>query len=261
MNLYKKSLVYKTIKAFKTGKKILKDPKYLESVSLSVLEQNKTPNRTDIINYIISYLNRNVCYLEIGARNPNDNFAHINAIVKYSVDPGVEFKENPVDFKMTSDVFFELLTKGEILNKDIKFDVIFIDGLHLAEQVDRDVDNALKYLSEDGFIVLHDCNPPTEWHAREDYYFSHTPAKELWNGTTWKAFLKWRFEKDTSSCCIDTDWGVGVITNHLNLGKKVINNNIFYEFRNLSENRENLLNLISFDEFKIRLNKSKQIED
>mgnify|MGYP003381534756 CR=1 FL=1 len=33
---------------------------------------------------------------------------------KYSVDPGVEFKENPVDFKMTSDDFFQKITNGTI---------------------------------------------------------------------------------------------------------------------------------------------------
>jgi hypothetical protein len=254
MKLYKKSLIYKIIKSFRIGKKILNDPKYLETISLSKIERNKAPNRTEIINYIISYLNREVFYLEIGVRNPNDNFDHVNSNNKYSVDPGIEFKENPVDFKMTSDVFFELLEKEKVLNKDIRFDVIFIDGLHLAEQVDKDIFNALKFLSKDGFIILHDYNPPTEWHAREDYYYAHTPAGGLWNGTTWKAFLKWRFKKHNSSCCIDTDWGIGIITNHLDLGGNVMEQNIFYEFKPFSENRKKLLNLISFDDFKVRLN-------
>lgn len=254
MNLYKKSFIYKTFKAFKIGKKTLKDPKYIEGVSLSRAEINKTANRTEIINYIISYLNREVCYLEIGVRNPNDNFAHIKANSKYSVDPGIEYQENPVDFKLTSDAFFEQLKKGEILNQNIKFDVIFIDGLHLAEQVDKDINNALKYLTEDGFLVLHDCNPPTQWHAREDYNYWHTPAEAFWNGTTWKAFLKWRIKKELNVCCIDCDWGVGIITNHYKLGEKLTKQNIFYEFQTLSNNRENLLNLISFDEFKTRLN-------
>ncbi|MCZ2339079.1 MAG: class I SAM-dependent methyltransferase, partial [Chitinophagales bacterium] len=106
--------------------------------------------------------------LEIGVRNPNDNYNKIMADVKYSVDPGVEFKENPVDFKMTSDAFFERLRNGEHIDRNIRFELIFIDGLHLADQVDRDIEHALAFLKDDGFLVMHDCNPPTEWHAKKN---------------------------------------------------------------------------------------------
>ena len=73
--------------------------------------------------------------------------------------------------------------EGKILIPDITFDVIFIDGLHLADQVEKDIDNALKFIKEDGFIILHDVNPPTEWHARESYLFFNSPAAGAWNGT------------------------------------------------------------------------------
>ena len=76
------------------------------------------------------------------------------------------------------------------MDKNIKFNVIFIDGLHVAEQVERDIKNALKYIKDDGFIVLHDCNPPTEFHASETYDFHLSPSQGYWNGTTWKAFYK-----------------------------------------------------------------------
>ena len=61
------------------------------------------------------------CYLEIGVRNPQHNFNHIKANKKYSVDPGVEFKSNPVDFKITSDVFFLKLSRSEVLSNKITF--------------------------------------------------------------------------------------------------------------------------------------------
>ena len=41
--------------------------------------------------------------------------------------------------------FFTNLKGGKILNPKIKFDVIFIDGLHLAEQVERDIENSLDF--------------------------------------------------------------------------------------------------------------------
>lgn len=120
---------------------------------------------------------------------------------------GVEFNANPVDFKVTSDEFFELLSSGEILSTGTRFDVIFIDGLHFADQVDRDIANAFKYIKEAGFVVLHDCNPPSEWYAREDFGYHFTPAGRCWSGTTWKAFMKWRSDSSVHSCCIDSDWG------------------------------------------------------
>ena len=172
---------------------------------------------------------------------------------KYSVDPGVEFKKNPVDFQLTSDAFFESLKANKILNASIQFDVIFIDGLRLAEQVDRDISNAFKFLKPDGFVVLHDCNPPTEWHAREDYYFNMTPAKGYWNGTTWKAFLKWRSNSEVQSCCIDTDWGIGILSKTASLGNSIANSNPFFEYKRFANDRKNCLNLIDFKQLKDKL--------
>jgi len=232
------------------GGRFLTNKFQVEIKQKSVEETAKEPLRSEIINFLLQSLNRETTYLEIGVRNPDHNFNKINADQKYSVDPGVEFKENPVDFKMTSDAFFSALSSNELLSNEIRFDVIFIDGLHLADQVERDIENALKFIKDDGFILLHDCNPPSEWHAREEYYYDLTPAGKYWNGTTWKAFYKMRFDSRVTSTCIDSDWGVGILTRR-NLFNSLENNeNSFYEFRNLDANRKEHLNLISFDELK-----------
>jgi hypothetical protein len=188
-------------------------------------------------------------------RNPADNFNKIIAPVKYSVDPGLEFLENPVDFVLTSDQFFDQIREDKILNKDIRFDVVFIDGLHTAEQVDRDIKNALNFIKDDGFIVLHDCNPPSEWHARETYNFDLSPARQYWNGTTWKAFVRAREREDLSCCCIDCDWGIGVISKTINLGAQNTVQNKYYEYNIFSENRVKSLNLIPFNKFKEIINR------
>ena len=246
-----KKLSFKTLKKYyKTGKKLLNDPIYLEGQKKSKIEFEKKVKRSEIINFLLNKINRETNYLEIGVRNPEDNYSKIKSTNKYSVDPGIEFDKNPVDFKMTSDDFFSYLDQDKVLSKDIRFDVVFIDGLHLAEQVDRDIINSLRYLKEDGFIVLHDCNPPSEWHSRENYYYRMTPAVSEWNGTTWKAFLKWRYDSSVESCCIDTDWGVGVISKKYPIGRKLHSHNLFFEFKTLDNNREEQLNLMSFDSFK-----------
>lgn len=223
---------------------------HLETKKVSDAELAKTPFRYDIINFLIGTFDREITYLEIGVRVPAHNFDKINAHKKYSVDPGIEREHNPVDFPVTSDAFFGSLDAGEILSKDIQFDVIFIDGLHLAEQVEKDIQNSLKYLSDDGFIVMHDCNPPSESHARETFEYLLSPAGSQWNGTTWKAFLKTRMRNDLFSCCVDTDWGVGIISKKINFGLTTTVKNEFYEYEILKNNRKNALNLISFDALK-----------
>ena len=247
--LYRLFLPLNIIKIYKKGFRYLSDPIYNKCRSLHKVEKNKTPTRTEILNFILTQFNRKTAYLEIGVRNPNDNFSHIKSDQKYSVDPGVEFKENPVDFQMESDEFFKQLDDNKILNS-IKFDVIFIDGLHLAEQVDRDIINALKYIKDDGFIVLHDCNPPTEWHARENYNYGFTPAGGYWHGTTWKAFLKWLFNPSLKSCCVNSDWGVGVLTKKHPIGNSMKPKNLFFEYKDFDQNRTQYLNLVDFKQFK-----------
>lgn len=232
-------------------KKKLDVEKYQHSVKeTSKLEMIKEPKRTDILNFLLSKISGKTKYLEIGVRNPNDNYNQIVASEKYSVDPGIEYEKNPVDFKITSDKFFEELSNDKILSSDIQFDVIFIDGLHLAEQVDKDIANSMKFIKKDGFIVLHDCNPPTIAHARENMHDYNTLENNFWNGTTWKAFLKWRFNPSVNSCCIDTDWGVGILSKGKLIGSSISESNQFFEFNIFDANRKHFLNLTSFEEFK-----------
>jgi Methyltransferase domain len=243
----------KMMQYYAMGKGFMNSPFYIKAQQNTAEQLTSLPRRTEVINFILSTFPGETTYLEIGVRNPADNYAHIKASKKYSVDPGIEFKENPVDFKVTSDSFFDKVRNNELLTSDIKFDVIFIDGLHLAEQVDRDIRNALDFIKEDGYIIMHDCNPPTEWHAREEPNCAHTPAGWYWNGTTWKAFLKWRFSSSVQSCCIDTDWGVGVLSRNKPIGNSINETNPFFEFNVLASDRNRLLNLVSFSEFKNRI--------
>lgn len=234
---------------FLISRYVLNHPDFKTAIYKSTIEVNSKFKRTDVINRIISKKTNNTNYLEIGVRNPEDNFNKIKANTKYSVDPGIECKINLADFKLTSDDFFKLLDKGEILSKEIKFDVIFIDGLHLAEQVEKDINNSLRFLKDDGFIVLDDCNPPTEWHSRESHRFNFTPAQGYWNGTTWKAFFKKRFDKNLYTCCVDTNWGIGIISKNKKIGEAIPKTNTFFEFKELEKNRKQYLNLISVDDF------------
>jgi hypothetical protein len=237
-------------KYYLAGKRYLNDPVLWQVVEKSLNEIHKSTLRTEVLNFLLSQLKRETTYLEIGVCDPSNNYNYINADIKYSVDPGYDFIKNPVDFKMNSDEFFSKLDKNEILTDNIKFDVIFIDGLHLAEQVDRDIINSLKYIKDDGFIVLHDCNPPTEWHAREDNDYFNTPAGAYWNGSTWKAFVKWRFSNSVKTCCIDSDFGIGVLSKKHSIGNCINPSNLFFEFNVFDKYRIEYLNLMNYSNFK-----------
>ena len=190
--------------------------------------------RTSIINHLIHKYNFKK-YLEIGVRK-GENFNKINVNVKVGVDPNPLFQNKNL-FKIKSDDFFKL--------NDNTFDIIFIDGLHLEEQVDKDIKNSLMCLSENGFILLHDCNPPSKFHQRENYEVNgRFPA---WNGTVWKSFAKLRMlDSSLSLNCVNCDWGIGIIKKKKS---KLHNYNgkLFYEY--LEKNREDLLNLISVKKF------------
>lgn len=224
-------------------------------------EQAKRPYKVDIINGLLERFDRETKYLEIGVRNPADNFSRIRATAKHSVDPGDEYRPNPVDFKLTSDVFFEQLRAGKFLSSDFKWDVIFIDGLHLAEQAERDIENALKHLAADGFVVLHDCNPPTEWHARENHTFDLTPARVMWNGTTWKALFRRRLDPAISVLCVDSDFGVGIIMKNRLLPPLMGNHNPYYEFRIFDATRKQSIGLMTWEAFKSLLDEQRAAVD
>lgn len=204
-------------------------------------------NRVDIINHLIKKFNYNN-YLEIGVRLKSDCFDLIHIKKKTSVDPGYETNEEIYDYKMESDIFFKNLNEGQTEFKpNHTWDIILIDGLHLAEQVERDIVNSLQHLSPNGTIVLHDCNPTDEMIARESFRpnWQHTPE---WSGTVWKAFYKFRHtHSDLSMYCVDTDWGVGIIRR----GTQVLapDDNPYYSYNKFASNRAVYLNLISTEQF------------
>ena len=80
--------------------------------------------RTDIINHLIKK-NNYKRYLEIGVRNPDENLNKITVEHKDGVDPA-----GNCNYPIPSDDFFNQL------DIDVKYDIIFIDGLHLDYQVE-----------------------------------------------------------------------------------------------------------------------------
>jgi hypothetical protein len=193
-------------------------------------------NRTALINHLLQKYNLRT-YLEIGVRNPNDNFNLIKTNSKIGVDPNPLIKLNNIRIQ-TSDEFFDTISVND------KFDIIFIDGLHLEYQCTKDIENSLRHLNDNGFILLHDCNPPSEKHQIE-YYDGKSP----WNGTVWKSLARLRMSNPNVEIkTVNTDTGVGIITKRQN-GNILLEKETNLNWEYLCKNRNSVLNLISVDDF------------
>jgi hypothetical protein len=114
-------------------------------------------------------------------------------------------------YKTTSDAFFA--EKAADKFRRAALDICLVDGMHTYKYALRDVENALQYLSDDGVIIMHDCNPQTaeagcsfeDWQARG--YLGE------WNGDVWKVILHLRsMRNDINTFVLDCDHGLGIIT-------------------------------------------------
>lgn len=185
-------------------------------------------NRTAIINALITKVQAKK-YLEIGISS-GENFKQITCAYKVGVDPE---PAAPATQHLTSDDFFKI-------NSDT-FDVIFIDGLHHADQVEKDILNALTVLNDGGYIVCHDMNPLKYEHQTIPFTGGH------WNGDCWKAYVKLRQTRsDLSMHVVDVDEGCAVISKG---SQELLVTDQELNFKNLDENRNSWLNLISMSEF------------
>ena len=150
--------------------------------------------RYDLINYIADW-NEAKDYLEIGIHDGACiQKIQINNLT--GVDPGGAAGHRFCTrfYPFTSDIYFKAI-------KNERFDIIFIDGLHVGTQVTKDINNALTRLNPGGAIVLHDMNPAEEWREGPTV-----------NGDCWRAMYILRTTNpNVIAFTIDADQGLGVI--------------------------------------------------
>lgn len=194
-----------------------------------------------LINYYLSK-KESKNYLEIGLYK-GMTFNKVSATIKDSVDPDSTMGAT---YQMDSDSFFTNVAP----TLDYKYDLIFIDGLHHTEQVDKDIKNSLNYLNNNGIVVLHDCNPINEMRQRVPADFDIW--KYGWNGDVWKSIFK--FRKETShqlynTFVIETDEGLGVIKPGYEGVELTLDYPKEFSYDFLNKNRKEILNLIPLNQF------------
>jgi len=201
-------------------------------------------------------------YLEIGVFE-GDCFRNITAKRKFAVDPAFKIawelrkdtfwkklKRKTVNSfenycQVTSDDFFEK-------NKNLMFDVVFIDGLHTHQQSLKDTLHALDQLKDGGVIILHDCNPVTETQAYPAQSIDDARAAKLagwtgaWSGDVWKTILQLRVTRDDLSVFVlNCDTGLGIIKKGKSkrLELQLFNDIEHLPYQFLEKYREEILNL------------------
>lgn len=185
-------------------------------------------DKSEIINRIIKETGSHT-FLEIGYGNGH-NFDKIDAEYKTGIDPELKAKilAKKKLIQSDSDKFFS--------DNEKDFDTIFIDGLHHADQVRKDIINALKCSPK--VIILHDTIPPTQAHQI-------VPRKQTsWTGDVWRAAVG--FKQSYPDVRLETyrsDYGLTVIYPE---GKKVRKHfeNMEMDYEEFKANEVELLNII-----------------
>jgi len=232
--------------------------------------------RWDIINHFIKENNYST-YLEIGyykgwsfeqidirkrpgkylkvAVDPNPSANEYQENMKYGDEEDFTFKGDNWSIrnriiKITSDDYFYKLPKNE------RFDIIFIDGQHEANQVLRDLINSCVHLSPNGTIVFHDMLPTS--------YEMITTGTQLgeWTGDVYRiGMILSKLCNSDKFYVVDTDYGVGVLKPGGELKLSGDLNQIEYLGRGpraktydpwqaFSEQRNLHVNVVSIDKFK-----------
>jgi hypothetical protein len=192
---------------------------------------NQYPNRHSIIQQTIDRKNYK-SYLEIGC-DQDELFSKIRIEKKVGVDP-----VSGGTVRDTSDGFFK--------KNNIKFDIIFIDGLHEYDQIKKDINNSLFFLNDHGVIFLHDCMP-------KNFISQAVPrARAIWNGDVWKNIVESRTKLEIDTYVVYADNGVGMILKRPNKNILNLNTNNFkkLKFKDYFYNYKYYLNIVYQDDIK-----------
>jgi hypothetical protein len=194
-------------------------------------------NHTQLLNFLADKIKKkedDPHYAEIGVQSLHQNFNKINIRRKIGIDPAVT---GPDVYTGTSDKYFEenlsYLVKEK--NRGDGFHLVFIDGYHECQQVERDLENSLKCLADYGYIVIHDCLPVEE-------KTSLVPREsKQWHGDVYKAIMKLHTLDGIDFVTYDFDNGCCVVwKDPTKKGKK---SNITYDWATYKSIGRELMNV------------------
>jgi len=147
--------------------------------------------------------------------------------LEIGIGTGVFFKSVQIESKQFCDPVENGIGSDEFFaNCKDKFDLIFIDGLHHADQVERDILNSWKHLSAKGIILVHDICPKNE-------VMTLIPRRQAeWTGDVYKAWMSLA-RTYSHTLQIETittvDYGLGKITKSKHKIEPFLNEELNYQ--------------------------------
>ena len=187
-------------------------------------------NHVQLLNYLVRTRGYR-SYLAVGCGR-NITFDAVSAPHKVGIDP-----QRGGTLRLPYDEFFRI-------NQE-RFDLIFIDRLHLCEQVLREARNALACLNQGGAVVIHDCLPTCREHQERQ------PRKEAWTGDVWKAVVQLRQSPDCDVAVLDAGWGLAIVLARPNSDRLIQAPPLTWE--TYLANRDRILRVMAFDQIEIFL--------
>jgi hypothetical protein len=165
---------------------------------------------------------------------------------------------------------------SQINRAGFHYDIILVDPWHQYSTSIRDLKAAFDLIEEGGILVVHDCLPDDEKLVTPEFI----PGE--WCGVTYKAYLDFVAGRhDLEYYTVETDYGCGIVRklgqpwwrglvpelcrSRVKLSKCPLLWDQWHEngddfpraYRFLKENKKDLLNLISVDEFFASLDSSR----
>ncbi|HHO76806.1 MAG TPA: class I SAM-dependent methyltransferase [Deltaproteobacteria bacterium] len=162
-------------------------------------------------------------YVEIGIGVGN-SLTLVNPETKaVAIDPSPNIL-NPIRarakiYPVTSDDFFKRYNLFQELGTD-SIDLVFIDGLHIYEQIFKDFINIEKYSDKKTVVLIHDCLPVNRSVA------ARSSTSRFWCGDVWKIIpCLSKYRPDLNIRIIPTPpSGLGMITS-LDSGSRILAEN------------------------------------
>lgn len=146
------------------------------------------------INKLAKGLNAN-SYLEIGVAH-GQTFFDISIAEKTAVDPKFSFNMSAIN--QNDNIFFREETSDDFfstLAHKVRYDIIFIDGLHTFEQTYRDLCNSLLHTKDHTVLLIDDTKPIDVYSAIPNYakavkFRKHSGVPGLqWHGDVFKVIF------------------------------------------------------------------------
>ena len=125
------------------------------------------------------------------------------------------------------------------------YDIIIVDGYHSYEQSKKDLENALKYLTDKGLVLLHDTFPQST-----NLIGAQKIKGAAWCGDVYKTAMWARQQKNLSVVTWDKDYGCSIISkNSLTAAKKIQLDLTFENLHKSSVDSIGLMNLEQLTEY------------